>query len=143
MKNSILVIMVLGLITVVGCDQRADVKSMMDNQETRNEIFDSMISNPQYMASFKEYLQDHKGASQMMMGNSMNGRKGMNGMNGMNGGKGMGMNMKDSTAMMHSFMNNQKMMTLMLQNMKDEGMMNEECMNHAMQTMNRNMNKKQ
>ncbi len=130
MKNIILV-MLLGLVSVVGCNQRQDVNSMLENPNTRNEIFDSIINNPEHMNSFREYLQDHKGGSQMMMGNSRKGRNGMNGMKG-----GMGMNMQDSTAMMQSFMNNPQMMTLMLQRMNAKGMMSDDCMKNAMQMMN-------
>ncbi|MGB8703672.1 MAG: hypothetical protein WCD31_01450, partial [Gillisia sp.] len=103
--------MLLGLFSVVGCSQNLDVSSMLENTSTRNEIFDSIINNPERMNSFREYFQNHREGSQMMMGNSGNR---MN--------RGMGMNMKDSSAMMQSLMNNPEMMTLMLQHINARGM---------------------
>lgn len=129
MKRNVLIMVVAGLITLLGCNQKLDVSSMLENEETRTEIFSSISDNPEYLNDFRNYMQDHHGNSQMMMGGSM---KGMNRRGGM-------MNMKDSTAMMKSFMNNPKMMSNMIQMMHTKGMMSDDCMNNAMSHMNEDM----
>lgn len=129
MKRNFLIIALIGLLTLFGCNQNRDVDSMLANKDTREEIFNSITDNPEYMSSFRDYMQENKQNSGMMMGGSMNG---MNRRGGM-------MNMKDSTAMMQSFMNNPQMMSNMIQMMHTRGMMSDECMNKAMANMNQNM----
>lgn len=124
---------VAGLMTLLGCNQKQDVSSMLENEETRTEIFSSISDNPEYQKDFRNYMQEHHGNSQMMMDGSM---KGMNRRGGM-------MNMKDSTAMMQSFMNNPQMMSNMIQMMHTKGMMNDDCMTQAMSHMDENMPEKE
>ncbi len=133
MKRNVLIIAIAGLMTLFGCNQNKDVTSMLENEGTRTEIFSSISNNPEYLNSFRNYMQEHNGNSQMMMGTNMNG---------MNHSGGM-MNMKDSTAMMQSFMNNPHMMSNMVQMMNTRGMMSDDCMTQAMTNMNENMQGKE
>ncbi|QYA26463.1 hypothetical protein G3I01_13455 [Gramella sp. MT6] len=133
MKRDVLIIVVAaGLMLLLGCNQKQEVTSMLENEETRTEIFSSISDNPEYLKSFRNYMQVHHGNSQMIMDGSM---KGMNRRGGM-------MNMKDSTAMMQSFMNNPQMMSNMIQMMHTKGMMNDDCMKQAMSHMDENMPEK-
>lgn len=131
MKTKILIIAVFGLMTLLSCAQKKDVNAMLENENTRNEIFSSISENPEYMSDFRNYMQEHNMGSGMMKG-SMNGMK--NSGNGMMNGGGM-MTMQDSTAMMNSFMNNPRMMSNMIQMMHTRGMMSDDCMNKAMANM--------
>lgn len=129
MKTSIVFIAVLGLLTFLSCNQNNDVNSMLKNRDTREEIFSSISNNPDYMSDFRDYMQGHNKAGNMMMKGNMNG---MN-------HSGRMMNMRDSTAMMQSFLNNHRMMSNMVQMMHNRGMMSVECMNQTMNKMNKKM----
>lgn len=132
MQRNVLIIVVAGLMTLLGCNQKQEVTSMLENEATRTEIFGSISNNPEYLKSFRNYMQEHHGNSQMMM----DGSKGMNRRGGM-------MNMKDSTAMTHSLMNNPKMMSNMIQMMHTKGLMNDDCMTQAMSHMDEHMPEKE
>ncbi|AVR46355.1 hypothetical protein C7S20_14370 [Christiangramia fulva] len=132
MKVKILVVTFAGLLIFISCNQNKTVNSILENEETRNEIFGSIIDNPEYMSDFRNYMLEHNSGSNMMMGGSMGG---------MNHSENM-MNMQDSTAMMQSFMNRPGMMANMIEMMHTRGMMSDECMTKAMSAMN-NMPEKQ
>lgn len=128
MKTKFIFIAVAGLLTFLSCNQNNDVNTMLENKDTREDIFSSISNNPDYMSDFRDYMQEHNKAGNMMMKGNMNG---------MNHSGSM-MNMQDSTAMMQSFVNNHRMMSNMVQMMHNRGMMSDECMNQAMTKMNEN-----
>lgn len=131
MKTKTLIALI-GLFTLFSCTQNRDVNDILENENTRNEIFSAIADNPEYRASFRNYMQEHNNGGNMMMNGNMNG---MN-------HSGRMMNMQDSTAMMQSFMNNHRMMSNMVQMMHTRGMMSDECMDQAMNKMNENMQNK-
>jgi len=124
MKTATLIFLTIGLFALNGCSQKTDVNAMLDNSETRSEIFDAIANNHSYMTGFMENMQESDHAMQMMQGNNKM-------MGGMMKGDGMQMMMKDSTMMknmMQSMMKNGKMMGNMMKMMHEKGMMSEDCM---------------
>ena len=132
MKRLIMVIPILGFITLGGCSQKIEVSKLLDNSETRSEIFEAIASDHDRMTSFMESMQGNEHAMQMIQGNHM-----MMG-NRMKGG-GMHMMMKDSMMMnniMGNMIKNEKMMGKMIQMMNHEGIMSNECMQAMREIMN-------
>ena len=132
MKTIIMIISILGFITLSSCTQKIDVSKLLDNAETRSEIFQAIASDHDQMMSFMESMQNNEHAMQMMQGNDMM-------MGNMMKGRGIDMMMKDSIMMhnmMGNIMKNKKMMGNMMQMMNNEGMMSYECMQAMMKTMN-------
>ena len=124
MKTATLIFLTIGLFALNGCSQKTDVNAMLDNSETRSEIFDAIANNHSYMTGFMENMQESDHAMQMMQGNNKM-------MGGMMKGDGMQMMMKDSTMMkkmMQSMMKDGKMMGNMMKMMHEKGMMSEDCM---------------
>ena len=127
---------VIGLLTLVSCNQKPDVNKMLENQETKTEIFNAIVDNHDYMMGFMETMQNSDQAMQMMQYDKMMK------------GKRMQMMMKDST-MMKSMMGNKNMMHNMMQHMMTDstqmnsmmqmmhqkGMMSNECMSSYMKKM--------
>lgn len=131
MKTIVIIFSILGFITFSSCTQKTDASSLLDNSETRNEIFTAIASDHNMMMSFIETMQDNDNAMQIMQGNQMM-------MGNMMKGGGMGMIMKDSMMMhnmMGNMMKNKKMMGNMMQMMNSQGMMSNECMQAMMQMM--------
>ena len=130
-KTLVMIFSIIGLITFSSCTQKADVSSLLDNSETRSEIFTAIAGNHNMMMSFMETMQDNDHAMQMMQGNKMMMGKMMK-------GGGMGMMMKDSMmmhSMMGNMMKNSQMMVNMMQMMNNEVMMSNECMQAMMKMM--------
>ncbi|MEY8021350.1 hypothetical protein AB8P51_10995 [Muriicola sp. SD30] len=124
MKTATLIFLTIGLFALTGCNQKTDVNAMLDNSETRSEIFGAIANNHTYMTGFMENMQESDHAMQMMQGNHKM-------MGGMMKGDGMQMMMKDSMMMknmMKSMMKNGKMMGNMMKMMHEKGMMSEDCM---------------
>tara|TARA_R110002074_G_scaffold161480_11_gene319555 strand:- start:25403 stop:25801 length:399 start_codon:yes stop_codon:yes gene_type:complete len=116
MKTRVLIFSIIGIMTFSSCNQSTDASSMLDNPETRNEIFNTIAGNHDMMTSFMETIQTNDHAMQMMQDSKMM-------MGTMMHGNNMQMMMKDST-----------MMGNMMQMMQENGMMCDECM-QAMQQM--------
>ena len=132
MKTLIMIISILRFITLSSCTQRIDVRKLLDNSETRSDIFEAIANDHEQMTSFMESIKSNKHAMQMMQGNYMM-------MGNMMKGSGMHMMMKDSMMMhnmMGNIMKNEKMMGNMIQMMNNEGMMSSECMQDMMKTIN-------
>ena len=132
MKTLIMIISILGFVNLSSCTQKTDVSKLLDNSETRSDIFEEIVSDHDYMMSFMESMQSNEHAMQMMQGDRMM-------MGNMMKGGGMHMMMKDSMMMhnmMGNMMGNKKIMGNMMQMMNDEGMMSNECMQAIMKTMN-------
>ncbi|MGC1515226.1 MAG: hypothetical protein WA810_06585 [Maribacter sp.] len=131
MKTATLIFLTIGLFALNGCNQKTDVNAMLDNSETRSEIFDAIANNHAYMTGLMENMQESDHAMQMMQGNHKM-------MGGMMKGDGMQMMMKDSTMMknmMQSMMKDGKMMGNMMKMMHEKGMMSEDCMESCKQMM--------
>ena len=138
MKKSIIFLLVTGMLTAISCNQKPDVNKMLENQETKKEIFNAIADNHDYMMEFMETMQNSEHAMQMMQGNKMMMHKMMR-------GNGMQMMINDST-MMKSMIGNKNMMRQMMQHMvadsteinsmmqmmHQKGMMTSECMQSCM-----------
>jgi len=120
MKTLLIVLSAVGLLSLNSCKQETNTQALMENPETRTEVFNAISKNHDYMTEFMESMHDNQHAMQMMQGNKKM-------MSSMMQGEGMQMMMKDST-MMHSMMNDGKMMGTMMKMMHEKGMMSEDCM---------------
>ncbi len=125
MKRLVIILSAVGLISLNSCNQKTDLKEMLQNPETRSEVIKTISENRDYMVEFMDNMPNNQQAMQMMQGN----KKMMGAM--MQGAGGTQMMMKDST-MMHSMMNGMmsdgKMMGTMMKMMHQKGMMSEDCM---------------
>ncbi|MDE3741086.1 hypothetical protein [Maribacter polysaccharolyticus] len=123
MKKVTLFFLTIGLVTLNGCNQKTDVNAVLENSETKTEIFDAIANNHSYMMQFMQNMQASDHAMQMMKGDNQMMGKMMQG--------GMQMMMKDSMMMMNmmqSMMKDGKMMGNMMRMMHEKGMMSDECM---------------
>lgn len=127
MKTLILIFSIIGLVTLNSCNQNFDSKAVLDNPETRNELFKTIYDNHEYMTAFMDNMSTSDHAMQMMQGNTAMMKTMMN-------ESGMQMMMTDST-MMKSMMNNGQMMSQMIQMMHQHGIISTECMNDCMKNM--------
>lgn len=128
MKTLAIIFSIVGIITLNSCGPKTDSSAILENPETRTEIFTAIADNHDYMAEFMENMQNSEHAMQMMEGNE-----------NMMGNNGMQTMMKDSL-MMHSMMGemmqNGEMMANMMKMMKENGMMSEECVQSCTKMMN-------
>jgi hypothetical protein len=131
MKTTTIILLAISLISLSSCEQKTDTNIMLENSETRTELFDAIASNHNYMTEFMDNIQGNDHAMQMMKGNQniMGNMMKDEDVNMMNDSL-MSMNMVDS------MMKDGKMMNHMMQIMHKEGMMSEDCMNSSMKMMN-------
>lgn len=130
--KTVVIILVFGFLALGSCTQRMDTKTLLDNPETRSEIFKAIANDHDCMMSFMESIEGNGHAIEMMQGNHMM-------MGNMMKGRGMHMMMNDSLmmhSMMEHMMKNKKVMGNMMQMMNHEGMMSNDCMHAMMQSMN-------
>ena len=124
MKTLVIFISIVGLVSLNSCNQQADPQAVLENPETRTEVFNAITKNHDYMTEFMESMHGNPATMKMMQGNKKM-------MGSMMNGQGMQMMMKDST-IMHSMMNRMmgdgKMMGDMMKMMHEKGMMSEDCM---------------
>lgn len=121
----------IAILVLVGCNQKMDSNTILENAETRTEIINAIAGNHGYMSEFMEVMQESDHAMEMMQGNQKM-------MGHMMKGSGMQMMMKDSMMMknmMQGMMKNGKMMGKMMQMMHKKGMMSEDCMQSCMNMM--------
>ena len=124
MRTVVIIISVIGVMALGSCNQETDPNPILENEETRDEVFDAIANNHNYMTEFMDDMQGNEHAMQMM-GN-------------MKKGGGMQMMMKDSMMMMkmmQSMMKDGKMMGNMMKMMHEKGMMSEDCMESCKQMM--------
>lgn len=113
MRITTIILLAIGLVSLSSCNQKTDPNAMLENSETRTELFNAIASNHNYMMEFMENMQGNDHAMQMMQGS------------------GMQLIMKDSMMMknmMQSMMKDGKMMGSMMKIMHEKGMMSEDCM---------------
>lgn len=154
MKTSIIIILIFGLMTLSNCTQQTDTGKLLDNTESRGDIFEAIANDHNHMMSFMETMQNNENAMQMMQDNQLIMRNMMKGggmhmmmqdsmmmhnmMGNMMQGSGMHMMMKD-TMMMHTMMGNmiknKNLMGNMFQMMNDEGLITNECKQAMMNMM--------
>ncbi len=131
MKTITLIFLTIGLFTLNSCAQKTDVNAMLENSETRSEIFDAIANNHNYMTGFMDNMQGSEHAMQMMQGDTKM-------MGNMMQDQGMQMMMKDSMLMgnmIQNMMKDGKMMGKMMKMMHEKGMMSEDCMESGMKMM--------
>lgn len=124
MKALTIILSMIGLVSLNSCTQETNPQAVLENPETRTEVFNAISKNHDYMTEFMESMHDNQHAMQMMQGNKKM-------MSSMMQGEGMQMMMKDSTmmhSMMDGMMNDGKMMGTMMKMMHEKGMMSEDCM---------------
>lgn len=124
MKALTIILSMIGLVSLNSCTQETNPQAVLENPETRTEVFNDIAQNDDYMTEFMESMHDNQHAMQMMQGNKKM-------MSSMMQGEGMQMMMKDSTmmhSMMDGMMNDGKMMGTMMKMMHEKGMMSEDCM---------------
>ena len=114
MKTLLIVLSAIGLLSLNSCKQETNTQALMENPETRTEVFNAISKNHDYMTEFMENMHNNPQAMQMMQGNK-------NMMDAMMQGEGMQMMMEDGM-MMHSMMDG------MMKMMHEKGMMSEDCM---------------
>jgi hypothetical protein len=124
MRTTAIILLAIGLINLSSCNQKTDPNAMLENTDSRMELFDAIANNHNYMTEFMDNMQDNDHAMQMMHGNQKM-------MGNMMQGGGMQMMVKDSMMMknmMQSMMKDGKMMGNMMKMMHEKGMMGEDCM---------------
>ena len=103
MKTLVIILSAIGLLSLNSCNQKTNPSSMLENSDTRTELFNTITSNHDYMTEFMKNVRGNNHAMQMMQG------------------QGMKIMMKDSM-----------MMKNMMQMMHEKGMMSEDCMQSCM-----------
>lgn len=82
MKTVTIYITIIGFATLMGCNQKVDTTAILENQETKTEIFNAIANNHGLMTEFMENMQNSEHVMQMMqmmqgnnkmMGNMMQG----------------------------------------------------------------------
>ncbi|NLP58961.1 hypothetical protein [Lutibacter sp. B1] len=132
MRTLGIIISIIGFVTLSSCNQKTNSKNMLENSETRTEIYEAISNNHEYMTEFMDKMQSSNHGMQMMQGNKKM-------MGTMMQGNGMQMMMNDSVMMknmMQSIMKDGRMMGTMMKMMQQNGMMSNDCMQSSMKMMN-------
>lgn len=66
MKTLTILLSMLTLLTFSSYSQNADVKKLLDKQETRTEIFNSIVGSHELMTEFMNVMRNDEHASMMM-----------------------------------------------------------------------------
>lgn len=66
MKTVTIIISVLVLVILSSCGQKTDPNAILENSETRMELFEAIASNHGYLTEFMDNMQDNDHAMQMM-----------------------------------------------------------------------------
>lgn len=123
MKAITLIILLVTFSAVDGLAQEKDIAGLLNNTETKSEIFNTILNDHQLMMDFMDAMKSNDHAMMMMRENAaMMGNQSMEGMH-MNGEhKMMGMN-NDNSEMMHQMMGmmkeNPELIPEMMSNMMD------------------------
>lgn len=107
MKKSIALLSLIALFTLSNCNQKPDVNKMLENQESRTEIYKAISDNQDYLMEFMDSIHNNQNAMKMMRQN-----------------KRMCIMMIDSTMMKSDSTMNCKML--------QKRMMNHDCMQSCM-----------
>ncbi len=72
MRTTMIILLAIGLVSLSGCEQKTDPNAMLENSETRSQIFNSISDNQEYMSELMATMQNSQQAMQMMQGNQKN-----------------------------------------------------------------------
>lgn len=132
MKSVLYVAGWAALLALVGCSPQPGPGDVLSEATSRQEVFEAISRNQEYMAEFMEVMSKNDQAMGMMQGNQHM-------MGAMTHRSNMSEMMRDtvwSGQMMNHLMQNPAMMTRMMQMMHTRGMMDTDCMQAAMQQLN-------
>ena len=123
MKALAIVLFIIPFWTSNALAQDKDIKELLDNSETRTEIFNTILNNHQLMMGFMDAMKTNNHAMMMIQGDSdIMGSSSMGGMHDSGEHQMMGMN-NDNSEMMNHMMSMMKdnpgMMQKMMGNMMD------------------------
>lgn len=117
MKKLTIILSTLIFLTLNAFSQSAEIKGLLDKQETRTEIYNTILNDHQLMTEFMKDMKGNKHASMMMQ--NENSQKGAiesgNSMGEMKGDHPM----MDSDKVMQMMKDNPEMMQKMMGNMMD------------------------
>lgn len=116
-SKSFFVVIVSALLLTISCNNTANIDQFLQNENTRQQVFDKITGNHEMMSGFMEVMMNNEHAMMMM--------KEHDGMKKMIMGDGNMMEM----------MKDGKMMGNMMKMMNQEGIMSEECMQSCMKMM--------
>lgn len=129
MKTLAIIFSIVGIITLNSCSPKTDTSAILENSETRIEMFTAIADNHDYMTEFMENTQNSEHGMQMMEGNQ--NMMGNSEMPAMMKDSLMMRNLMGNKEMMHSMMGemmqNGEMMASMIKMMNENGLMSEEC----------------
>ncbi|MFH4967879.1 hypothetical protein V8G61_06690 [Gaetbulibacter sp. M240] len=130
MKTFLTILSMIGLFLFVSCNQNTNANRLLENEKTREEIFNTIGNNHDYMMDFMESVQTNDHAMNMMQGHPMMMRHMMN---------TQMQNMMNNRDMMDSVMmnmlNDENTMSRMMQMMHDNHMISQDCMQSTMNMM--------
>jgi len=132
MKNVVYTAAFLAVLAFGGCRLQPAPHEVLSDAASRQEVFEAISRNPEYMTGFMEVMSKDDQALGMMQGNRHM-------MGAMMRHTNMSEMMRDSVwsgQMMSHLMQDPAMMTRMMQMMHARGMMNTDCMQSFMQQLN-------
>jgi hypothetical protein len=135
----VIILVMMGMFVLGTCNQNPNAKAILENSETRKEIFEAIGARPEFTSEFMASMRDNQAmTSYMMQGNGMQmmikDRTTSNRMvQGMMGDPQM------MQTMMGAMMQDGKMMENMMQMMHTGGMMSADCMQSSIKMMGDNM----
>lgn len=137
MKTLVIILSAIGLLSLNSCKQESDPQALLENLETRTEVFNAITGNHDYMTEFMANMHNSDHAMQMMQGE---------GIQMMIKDSMMMKNMMGNKPMMHSMMDRMmkspETMGSMMKMMHEKGMMSEDCMESCSKMMGeKGMNK--
>jgi hypothetical protein len=121
-----------GLLLLTSCSDNANIDKLLQNETTRQEVFNKIVSNKDMMSGFMNVMMNNETSKMMMMNNK--------GMKSMMMDKGNMMQMMNNNPemiknMMGMMMKDKSMMGNMMNMMNKKGMMSDECMQSCMKMM--------
>ena len=132
MKNSILFFFVSIFFLSAGCAQQANIEALLENPETKNEIFTTIMQDEELMNDFMDEMMANDNAMMRMRGNQQ--------MMGHMMDQGHMMTMMQNNPdmqqmMMNNMMQNGAMMSQMMNRMHQQGIISEDCLQAAQKMM--------
>ena len=71
MKKSIVLLLLIALFTLSNCNQKPDVNNLLENQESRTEIYKAIIDNQDYLMEFMDSIHNNQNAMKSIRQNNM------------------------------------------------------------------------
>lgn len=117
-----IMIVIAAILMLGSCDRRPDITALLENSETRNEIYSAISNHPEHMQAFMKTMRNSSPRMKMMMNDSS-----MH--------KAMIPHMRGNRMMMTILMEDEKLMRDMFQMMNNKGVLSEEGMKSCMEKM--------